>query len=426
MDFGINFAHFLWKHKPLENNMNVSSVTHGQHYTAHKPNASHNAKNFESILHEQNARGAKCSGESSKQEPENPSENTVSLGREVAPGLYEPILDDKTMARIQADTQKVSALKGVGFPVLGNPNCIEQVSRCYIDNALTGKVGVEEIDVWAVSGRLNDMLFSDDPDMNLETRTANREAAKNMAEYIAENYFDDPEEAQAFINTINKFAELSEAKDKGYIISSKYFVGNIEEQLDKHAQWSKLSDEEKISHISSVLLNLEELIEGEEPQSDFNRWLEKKGYRSEDAIIVKDDGFVYQEKLFYNSAGAKIEAREIKREYEEVLSAYEAAHPGSSIPRPWVEESKFGGWHFLINAKDWDDGLSWKQVEEKSCDPKYSMFSEENKAYYVDFYAKFLEEEQAMQSIIDNVKLTMDVSSNERWNVLMNLLSKAA
>jgi hypothetical protein len=47
------------------------------------------------------------------------------------------------------------------------------------------------------------------------------------------------------------------------------------------------------------------------------------------------------------------------------------------------------------------------------------MHSEENKAWYADFVAK----SNMVQNIIDKAKLITDFSGNERWNVVMNLLT---
>lgn len=39
-----------------------------------------------------------------------------------------------------------------------------------------------------------------------------------MAQYIADNYFDNPEDAKAFMDTINRFAENDILRDKGYVV----------------------------------------------------------------------------------------------------------------------------------------------------------------------------------------------------------------
>jgi hypothetical protein len=198
-------------------------------------------------------------------------------------------------------------------------DCIEVAASRYILAALDEKVG----DIYDVSSQLGDMLFSYDP--NVETRAADREAGKDLAKYIADNYFDDPEEAQAFMNTINKLAELSEARDKGYVISF--------EPLD-HKAWSRLSDEEKISYTSS----LNSMIFNIEPT---------KPYPPSDLDRLRG----------YTEHRSSFNHEEYPRRLQEDYS------PSSSSP-------------------------SWEEAKEMNCDSKFSTFSEENKAWYAEFDAK--------------------------------------
>jgi hypothetical protein len=68
--------------------------------------------------------------------------------------------------------------------------------------------------------------------------------------------------------------------------------------------------------------------------------------------------------------------------------------------------------------KVWDKAPTWEENKEMNCDSKFSMYSEENKAWY----AGFLEKVGFMQNIFDNAKQTTDFSSNAKWNIVMNLL----
>jgi hypothetical protein len=47
------------------------------------------------------------------------------------------------------------------------------------------------------------------------------------------------------------------------------------------------------------------------------------------------------------------------------------------------------------------------------------MYSEKNKAWYKDFLAK----SNLVQNIINNAKLITDFSGNEKWNIVMNLIT---
>jgi hypothetical protein len=304
-------------------------------------------------------------------------------GRRAAMQIGEMELNSDQLSQVRV---QIDALKQLKRDYIETPNCmnsplsnsiVEPASSLYIYRALAGKV--EGASDTSMANALNSMLFSHDP--NLETRTADREAGKNMAKYIAENYFDNREEAQAFMDTINKLAEISEALDKGYVISMQAY----KDARNTENYGTNLSDEDKLSISSSVIFDIKlEVPEPPKPPSDFDRWLEKKEYTD----------------LFNNSRDPK-EILKIMNEYKEEISDYEKANPESSISKPW--ESSF---------------LSW----EMSCDPKYSMFSEENKTLYEALHEEFLEKAQLTQTTIDNAKLTTDVSSNEKWNAFMNLL----
>ena len=66
------------------------------------------------------------------------------------------------------------------------------------------------------------------------------------------------------------------------------------------------------------------------------------------------------------------------------------------------------------------EAFSWEECKEMETDSRYSMYSEKNKAWYADFFKKI----NSAQNIINNAKLMItDFSSNEKWNVVMNLLS---
>jgi hypothetical protein len=393
----MNFAHFLWKQKSMENNMNVSTVANGQ-YAAHKPSASHKTSHFNDILQERQQRRCEQPVDEEPQEPVE-TEGSGLYMTDIRTGNRIPI-SEEDYAKMVASTDKIIAYKRAGISLLEDPTDIEAVSRNYIRCTLVDKVD-SDINIFEVSSLLTDMLFSDNPD--LETRAANREAGKDMAKYIAENYFSDPEQARKFMDSINKFAEMSEARDKGYLIAS----------CNKDLMSPELARSGFLSFVPSIM----DIPVKPEAQSDFEKWLEKKGYRSNNIVSTSSYGSSYLERVFYDSNGAKIDVRHIKNEYEEVLKAYEAAHPGSSIPRPWIFDSS-GDWTFPPTAKNWNEGLSW----EMTCDPKYSMSSEENKAWYDEFDAKA----KLAQSIIDNAKKITDFSSNNMWNDLMNLLPKAA
>jgi hypothetical protein len=209
---------------------------------------------------------------------------------------------------------------------LGN-SAVEEPAESVIFKALDGKVN----DAKEVTKQLRNMIFSLG-ESDLQMRAEDREAARNIAEYIAENYLN-PEEAQAFMNQINKYIESSEMRD----------IGGRKESL--FVPESKLPDD-----------------------LQFNRWRERPGNKEAyESISQKHDP----------DTGAPTEMlKKLLAEYDKETMAY-------------LESSKY---------------------------------SEENFARYAKFEAK----EKLAQGIFDKAKKITDFSGNEKWNLVMNLLKKAA
>jgi len=90
----------------------------------------------------------------------------------------------------------------------------------FVYNSLEGKVE----NSFFIAKQLNNMLFNPNADASLETKAMDREAGKKLAEYIANNYLSG-ENAKAFVDEINKYADRSEAKDKGWIVSGDSLNG---------------------------------------------------------------------------------------------------------------------------------------------------------------------------------------------------------
>jgi len=200
-----------------------------------------------------------------------------------------------------------------------------------------------------------DAIIITDP-KEFEALAANREAGRDLAKYIAENYFDDPEEAKKFMEQMNKYIKNSELRDQGYTV------------------WSVEMEPVK-----------------PQPPDNFHRLLEQKGYTNRYYELLQKVKPGYMGDEFYEWA-------KIWTEINDELFAYYEKNPA-----PY---------------KVWES-LTWEEHKELNCDPKFDMFSEENKAWY----AGFLEKIKSAQSVFENAKLITDFSGNEKWNIVMNLLS---
>ncbi|PKM49185.1 MAG: hypothetical protein CVV02_17105 [Firmicutes bacterium HGW-Firmicutes-7] len=57
-----------------------------------------------------------------------------------------------------------------------------------------------------------------DPDATIEERAVNRQTGLKLAEYIAQKYFDNDDEANDFLAEINKYVENDVLREKGYVV----------------------------------------------------------------------------------------------------------------------------------------------------------------------------------------------------------------
>lgn len=233
---------------------------------------------------------------------------------------------------------------------------------------------------------LGSMLLGKGEEDNLETRAENREAAKNLAKHIAETYFTDPEEAQSFLDMINELADASEALDKGYATDS-LFSGN------PISEWYK-SDKEDRGSLTSFL-------ELKKPlpmhSSGEYRWTETgiKGWAEAMARINKQ--VEENSKKFWNTDPKLIEDRlkalDVKQSPPDQYEYY------NKLPEDFSEE---GAWDKVVGYLSYWGNVGFQQAEATQA-----------------WYADFMKNEQT----INNAKLITDFSGNQKWNIVMKLLS---
>lgn len=85
-----------------------------------------------------------------------------------------------------------------------------------IKEALEGKVANASLYAAELASAIRSSISMSDK--NAEERAAYREMALKQAEYIAENYFDNEQEAISFMNEINKYYENDVLREKGYVV----------------------------------------------------------------------------------------------------------------------------------------------------------------------------------------------------------------
>jgi hypothetical protein len=203
-----------------------------------------------------------------------------------------------------------------------------------------------------------------------------------LAKYIADNYFDNPEEAKAFMDKINKYIETSELLDKGYEYRGD--DGQLYKPIPSEFElWLK-----KNEYAESFLDARKEYSEYELGEL-MNKYIKEYNVEPIRAtafeIWLKDNGYANSLQNAYGKYGTN----GIEKLYQDV---------------------------YRKEVKD-----EWDEIRLFNCHPS-NILIEENKAWYAEFDAKV----NLAQSIIDNAKKITDFSGNEKWNAVMNLLPKAA
>ena len=103
------------------------------------------------------------------------------------------------------------------FQIMGvKGEFLEASLEYFVSNALEGKARNASM----VAGELGQMIRSAayNNGATVEERAIKRETGLRHAEYIAQNYFEDPDEAKAFMDGVMRFYENDVMRDKGYIV----------------------------------------------------------------------------------------------------------------------------------------------------------------------------------------------------------------
>ena len=102
------------------------------------------------------------------------------------------------------------------FNLLVKGNFPENTLHHSINEVLEGKVKNASLYAAELASAIRSSISMSDK--SVEERTAYREMALKQAEYVAENYFDNKEEATSFMNEINKYYENDLLREKGYAV----------------------------------------------------------------------------------------------------------------------------------------------------------------------------------------------------------------
>ena len=248
----------------------------------------------------------------------------------------------------------------------------------YVYSALEGKVENAN----KLAGQLGSMFFGDRNE-SAETRAMNREEGKMLAEYISQNYFENPDEAKAFMDTIDKWAFKSEMRDKGYMVMNSVHSDMIwKEQPDYFKTWAsengygddiRNESEDNQSTARKAYLN-----------AQIEHWYKnRESYKEGFSIDNGGSSFIYG-----------------TEEYELVHRAYlNMQDYYDKNPIPYRE------WTITEYAHSIDPGskTSGESINMAGHRPVPGMHEE----YYKSWLEQFRSNEKAVQSVIDNAKLAI-------------------
>jgi hypothetical protein len=267
----------------------------------------------------------------------------------------------------------------------------EEPAESVIFKALDGKVN----DAKKVAKHLRDMIFSLS-DSDLQMRAENREAARNLAGYIAENYLYNPEEAQTFMAQINKYIENSESRDKGG--HKELFV-----EFDMYAEES----------FAQKTINNAKLI------TDFSG--NEKWNSVMDLLTAKANAPGTIENCIFNALDGKVDN-----------AANVAIQLANMIfdPRQLSENREGENWALIFtDSEEWEARAANREAGRDLVNYIAENFIDdpEEAEKFIEQMEKYIKnsELQDQDHAIDNAEKITDFSDNEKWNFVMNLLRKA-
>ena len=130
----------------------------------------------------------------------------------------------------------------------------------FITDSLDGKARNASL----VADELGQMIrgAAYNPNSTVEERATNRETALKIAEKISKKYFDNPDEAKAFMDEINRFAENDILREKGYTVLDNSNLApfrSYTSAIDGNVNWSEYTKKYGKSDLHEIFANPKEL-----------------------------------------------------------------------------------------------------------------------------------------------------------------------
>jgi len=247
---------------PINRNMNINTAHSAKTYAAENVDKKHRPQKRETAGNEQ---ADKPVGEDTVQISDEANRLHLIRPDELPESVLQNIEKQLGLLREAKETAMRASF-------MSNTGSIQN----FLINALEGKVEDAVRTTWQLSG----MLYGTNGYTDMETKAIDRESGKILAEYIAKNYFDNEEEAKSFIDTINKYAELSEMKDKGYIVSDNTLDRTPYKPHPENAKTSL----ERLQQMIAREMEFSRKIGTVNVNTDYEKWKKKWGETDWDTL----------------------------------------------------------------------------------------------------------------------------------------------
>jgi len=130
----------------------------------------------------------------------------------------------------------------------------------FISDGLEGKAKNASLVASELAQMIRGTVYN--PNATVEERAANRETALRNVESIVQEYFDNPDEAKAFLDGINRFAENDILREKGYTVIDNSDIAPFRSYTlatDGSVSWSEYAKKYGKSDVREIFANPKEL-----------------------------------------------------------------------------------------------------------------------------------------------------------------------
>lgn len=206
-----------------------------------------------------------------------------------------------------------------------------------IKEALEGKVANASVYAAELASAIRSSVSM--PDKNDEERAAYREMALKQAEYIAENYFDNEQEAVSFMNEIKKYYENDVLREKGYVVIDNSGLEPIKNYS------SHISNDDDVSFYTLVKRYMDE--------NYFERFINGEGNPVESAkflMQLKNNKEKYSEEIIEEF---ELNEQKVEEQITAIKSMFESFVWENGLVTGTMEEQS----SYLVEILNWNKNM---------------------------------------------------------------------